>query len=135
METFSMYFDLSSILFFIMQLIILRACFVISQKRVSMATKLLLTGAILNVIINASRYFINEMMAFSGQDDMMLIHVALSYLSNIAYGIFAFGLIQFALNDLTEGNNDDDFRRGDDSRRRDDRRRDDHRRDNTFRRR
>jgi len=99
-ESLDTHLIVNGIISFLIQLFVLVACIIIAIKRKSIATKLLLTGAILNVLGFIIRYVLNVTAARNGPEALIHTQLIISYLNNFIYALFGLGLLLFAINDL-----------------------------------
>ncbi|WP_452221057.1 hypothetical protein [Lacinutrix salivirga] len=100
MEEQQLHFAATSIISFIVYIIILTACITIYLKKKTISTILLLLGCVLRVLAFAlgtiSSYF------FGSSGNILQNIIITNYFNTLAFILFGIGLLLFALNDLKD---------------------------------
>ncbi len=96
----SLYFAVGGLFYGLMQLIVLIACIILVLKQRNTATILMLIGQILSIVFSLGRYLWNFLAAQNGVDSVLQAQKIMSMIGPLPYGLFAIGLILFAMNQV-----------------------------------
>ncbi|MDC6363078.1 MULTISPECIES: hypothetical protein [Flavobacteriaceae] len=96
----SLYFAVGGLFYGLIQLIVLIACIILVLKQRNTATILMLTGQILSIVFSLGGYLWNFLAAKNGVDSLLQANKIMSVVGPLPYGLFAIGLILFAMNQV-----------------------------------